>query len=174
LLTLEAKQSIVSEVAEVIGRAQSVIAAENQGLTVSEMTELRVKAREAGVYLRVVKNTLTRRAVEGSDYACIQEALQGPLLLALSTEDPASAARVLNDFSKDHAKLVVKIVAVNGQLLSAADVSSVANLPTRDEAISQLMAVMKAPVEKFVRTLAEPANKLVRTIAAVRDQKDAA
>ncbi len=174
MLTLESKKTIVAEVAEVVNKAQSVIAAEYRGLTVAEITKLRGKAREAGVYLRVVRNTLARRAVEGTDYACIASSLSGPLMLAFSSEEPSAAARVLSDFAKEHDKLVVKIVALQGQLLNVSDLSVVAKLPTRDEAISQLMATMKAPVEKLVQTLAATPTKLVRTLVALKDQKEAA
>ncbi|MCF6235019.1 MAG: 50S ribosomal protein L10 [Gammaproteobacteria bacterium] len=174
MLTLESKKTIVAEVAEVVNKAQSVIAAEYRGLTVAEITELRGKAREAGVYLRIVRNTLARRAVEGTDYACIANSLSGPLMLAFSSEEPSAAARVLSDFAKEHDKLVVKIVALQGQLLNVSDLSVVAKLPTRDEAISQLMATMKAPVEKLVQTLAATPTKLVRTLVALKDQKEAA
>ncbi len=174
MLTLESKKTIVAEVAEVASRAQSVIAAEYRGLTVAEITELRVKAREAGVYLRVVRNTLARRAVEDTDYACIADSLTGPLMLAFSGEEPSAAARVLSEFAKEHDKLVVRIVALQGKLLDVSDLGAVAKLPTRDEAISQLMATMKAPAEKLVQTMAALPTKLVRTLVAVKDQKEAA
>ena len=173
-LNLEQKKSVVAEVAEVASRAHSAVAAEYRGLTVEEMTELRVKARDTGVYLRVVKNSLARRAVDGTDFACMQDGMVGPLVLAFSMEDPGSAARLIKDFSKDHNKLETKLVSVGGQLLGPSDLERLAKLPTKEQAISLLMAVMKAPVEKFVRTLNEPHAKLVRTVAAVRDQKQAA
>lgn len=173
MLTLEQKKVIVAEVEEVAKSAQSVIAAEYCGLTVEEMTKLRVEARNSGVYLRVVKNTLARKALQGTGFSCMAESLTGPLMLAFSQEDPASAARIIRDFAKGNDKLVVKVIALEGQLLSPGDLSSLASMPTRDQAISMLMSVMKAPVEKFVRTLAEPTNKLARTVAAVRDQKAA-
>ncbi len=173
LLTLEQKKTIVAEVEDVAKAAQSAIAAEYRGLTVEELTKLRAEARNAGVYLRVVKNTLARRALEDTDYACMKESLTGPLMLVFSKEDPASGARVVRDFAKEHDKLVVRVVALSGKLLTPDDVNNLANMPTRDQAISMLMAVMKAPVEKFVRTMAEPANKLARALAAVRDQKEA-
>lgn len=171
MLTLEQKQAIIAEVESVAQTAQSAIAAEYSGLTVGQMTALRSQARNAGVYLRVVKNTLARRALGSTGYACMQADLKGPLVLAFSQEDPAAAARIINDFAKTNDKLIVKSVALNGKLLTPADVATLAKMPTRDQAISLLMAVMKAPIEKFVRTLAEPTNKLARTIAAVRDQK---
>ncbi len=174
MLTLEDKKAIVADVASYAEVAQSAVAAEYNGLTVEQMTQLRVKARESGVYLRVVKNTLAKRAVAGTEFECIKDSLTGPLVLAFSQEEPAAAARVINDFSKDHDKLIVRIVALRGRLLAPGDVSVLAKMPTKDEAISQLMAVMKAPVQKFVSTLAEPGNKFARTMAAVRDQKSAA
>jgi len=130
--------------------------------------------RKQGVYLRIVRNTLARRAVEGTDYACLQEALVGPIVLAFSREDPASAARLIRDFTREHEKLVVKAVALGGRLMDAAELKRLADMPTREQAIAMLMGVMQAPATKFVRTLAEPANKLARVLAAVRDQKQAA
>jgi len=173
-LNLEQKQSVVAEVSDVAAKAFSVVAAEYRGLTVGEMTELRKTARESGVYLRVVKNTLVRKAVEGTEFSCIQEALVGPLVVAFSMEDPGAAARLVKEFSKDHEKLETQFVSVGGQLLEASELDRLSKLPTKDQAISMVMSVMKAPVEKFVRTLAEPHAKLVRTIGAVRDQKQAA
>jgi large subunit ribosomal protein L10 len=172
-LTLEDKKQIVSEVAAVAAEAHSAVAAEYRGLTVEQMTDLRKKAREGGVYLRVVKNTLARRAVEGTDFECMQEGLTGPLLLAFSQEDPGAAARVIKDFAKEHEKLSVKLVAISGQLLDASALDRLAKLPTKEQAISMLMALMKAPVEKLARTMNEVPGKLVRTVAAVRDQKQA-
>jgi large subunit ribosomal protein L10 len=170
-LNLEQKKSIVAEVAEVAASAHSVIGAEYNGLTAAQMTELRAKARDGGVYLRVVKNTLARRAVEGTDFACMQEGMIGPLVLAFSMEDPGAAARVMKDFAKDNKALEVKLVSIGGQLLGAGDLERLASLPTKDQAISMLMALMKAPAEKLARTLNEVPGKLVRTVAAVRDQK---
>lgn len=173
-LRLEEKQAFVAEVANVAAKAHSAIAAEYRGLTVPEMTELRKRARESQVYLRVVKNTLARRALAGTDYACMSEGLVGPLLLAFSLEEPGSAARVIKEFAKEHEQLKPKLVAFGGKLYSPEELDRLASLPTKEQAISMLMAVMKAPVQKLVRTLAEPHAKLVRVIAAVRDQKQAA
>lgn len=172
-LTLERKKAVVTEVAEVARGALSAIAAEYRGLSVAEMTALRVNARDAGVYMRVVRNTLARRAFEGTDFACMNESLTGPLVLAFSREEPGSAARVMRDYAKENDKLVIKLVSYGGKLLETSDVARLANLPTKDEAISQLMSVMKAPTRKFVQTLQAPHAKLVRTVAAVRDQKQA-
>lgn len=174
MLSMEDKKAIVADVAAQAAVAQSAIAAEYSGLTVEQMTTLRHKAREAGVYMRVVKNTLARRGVADTEFACMQDGLSGPLILAFSGEEPAAAARVLTAFAKDNDKLVIKVVALRGKLLDPKDAKRLAEMPTRDEAISLLMAAMKAPIGKFVRTLAEPANKLARTVAAVRDQKQAA
>jgi len=173
-LTIEQKKAVVAEVAEVANTALAAVAAEYRGLTVEEMTELRAKAREDGVFLRVAKNTLVRRAVEGTKFECIQDALTGPLLLAFSMEDPGAAARLVKDYSKSHKHLVAKLVAIGGKAYDASELDRLASLPTYDQAVAILMGVMNAPVEKFVRTLAEPHTKLVRTLAAVQDAKQAA
>lgn len=173
-LRLEDKKAFVAEVAAVASEAHSAVAAEYRGLTAGQMDTLRVAARNGGVYLRVVKNTLTRRAIEGTAFECMTDGLSGPLIIAFSQEDPGAAARVVGDFAKDNDKLVVKLVAIGGKLLPASEVARLAKLPTRDQAIAMLMGVMKAPIGKFVRTLAEPHAKFVRTVAAVRDQKQAA
>lgn len=173
-LNLEQKKAVVAEVAEVAKNALAAVAAEYRGLTVEEMTDLRVKARQGGVYLKVAKNTLVRRAVEGTEFECIQDSLEGPLLLAFSMEDPGAAARLVKDYAKEHDKLVTRHVVVGGALFDASELERLSTLPTYDQALSMLMGVMKAPVEKFVRTLAEPHTKLVRTFAAVRDAKQAA
>ncbi len=174
VLKLEDKKTIVNEVSEAAKKAVSLIAAEYSGLTVSQVTGLRKSARESGVYMRVVRNTLARRALEGTQFECMQSELVGPLVLAFSNDDPAAAARLIKEFAKDNDKLVVKALALNNQLLPASSLNKLASLPTRDEAIAQLMSVMLAPVTKFVRTLAEPHAKLVRTVAAVRDLKQSA
>lgn len=173
-LSLETKKAVVAEVHEVAKTAHSAVAAEYIGLTVAQMTNLRVQARNSGVYVRVVRNTLARRALEDTGFACMQEKLQGPLVLAFSKEEPGAAARVIKSFSKDNDKLVVKLVSVEGKLLEPTALDMLASLPTRDEAIAQLMSVLIAPVSKFVRTLAEPHARLVRTLGAIRDQKQAA
>jgi len=171
-LKLENKQAIVAEVKDVASSAYSAVIAEYRGLTVAEMTELRSKARQEKVYLKVVRNTLARRAVQDTDFACIQETLTGPVLLAFSREDPGSAARVIGDFAKGHDKLMVKGLSISGKLLPPSDLEVLAKMPTYDQAISMLMSVMQAPISKFVRTLAEPHAKLARTIAAIREQKE--
>ncbi len=162
-LNLDSKKAVVKEVAEYAAKAYSAVAAEYRGLTVTELTELRKTARETGVYLRVVKNTLAKRAVAGTEFECMQDGLVGPLLIAFSMEDPGAAARLISNFAKSHDKLIAKIVAIGGQSFGGAELARLASLPTRDQGISLLMSVMKAPVEK-----------LARTLAAVRDQKEAA
>lgn len=173
-LNIEQKKAVVAEVAEAAKTAHSAVAAEYRGLTVEEMTDLRAKAREGGVLLKVAKNTLVRRAVEGTEYECMSDALTGPLLYAFSLDDPGAAARLVKDYAKEHEHLVTKLVAVGGKLYDASELERLSMLPTYDQAIAILMGVMKAPVEKFVRTLNEPHAKLVRTLAAVRDAKQAA
>jgi large subunit ribosomal protein L10 len=162
-LNLEGKKAVVEEVSKYAAKAHSAVAAEYRGLTVSELTALRKTARETGVYLRVVKNTLAKRAIVGTEFECMQGGLVGPLLIAFSMEDPGCAARLISDFAKTHDKLVTKVVAIGGQAYGASELARLARLPTRDQGISMLMSVMKAPVEK-----------LVRTLAAVRDEKQAA
>ena len=162
-LNLDGKKVVVEEVAEFAAKAYSAIAAEYRGLTVTELTALRKTARETGVYLRVVKNTLARRAVAGTEFECMQEKLVGPLIIAFSMEDPGCAARLVSDFSKEHNKLIAKVVSIGGQVFDGSELERLARLPTRDQGISMLMSVMKAPVEK-----------LARTLAAIRDEKEAA
>ena len=173
-LNFAQKEAIVAEVAEVAKSAYSAVGAEYRGLTVEEMTALRVQARGAGVYLRVVKNSLAKRAVQDTDFACIQEGLKGPLVLAFSREDPGSAARVAEAFAKEHDKFQVKLIAIGGKLLDPSELGALARMPTYDEAVSQLMAIMKAPVQKLAATVNEVPSKLVRTLAAIRDAKEAA
>ena len=173
-LRLDDKKALVAEVNTVAQSALSVVAAEYRGLSVSKLTELRAKARASGVYMRVVKNTLARRAVAGTQFECVGDKLKGPLILAFSQEDPGAAARLIRGFAKDNDKLVPTLVSLGGTVLSAKDLERVASLPTKAQALAQLLGVLKAPIGKFVRTLAEPHAKLVRTIAAVKDQKSAA
>ena len=170
-LNLEDKRAIVVSVNAAAAEALSAVVADYRGLSVSEMTALRVKARETGVYLKVVRNTLAKRAVEGTEYECLSDALVGPTILAFSQADPGAAARLIKDFAKDHDALEVKALAVGGVAYEAKDIDVLAKLPTRDEALAQLMSVMQAPVAKFVRTLNEVPGKFVRTVAAVKDKK---
>jgi large subunit ribosomal protein L10 len=173
-LSLVEKQAVVAEVATVAAGAHSAIASENRGLTVEQLTALRVKARENGVYLRVVKNTLAKRALQGSSFECMRPILVGPLILAFSQQDPGAAARLLKEFVSDKAneKLVIKALSISGRLLPAEDLNRLANMPTREQAISMLMACMKAPLDKLARTLNEIPGRLVRTLYAVRLQKE--
>lgn len=175
-LNLAEKKAVVAEVTEIAASAHSAIAAEYRGLTVAQMTALRFKARENDVYLRVVKNTLARRALEGTAFECMRENLVGPLILAFSQQDPSSAARVIKEFVKEKSneKLVVKFLSVGGRVLPATDLDRLASMPTKEEAISLLMACMKAPLDKLARTLNEVPGKLVRTVEAIRQQKEAA
>jgi len=173
-LNLEDKKALVKEVAEIASSAQSVVAAEYRGITVSQMTELRAKARAQGVYMRVVKNTLARKAMVGTSFEAIGVLLKGPLVLAFSKDDPGAAARVVKDFAKQNDKLVATLVSLGGQVLPGKDLEKVASLPTREQALSMFLGTLKAPIEKFVRTVAAPHTKLVRTVAAVRDAKQAA
>ena len=159
---------------EAAGKALSAVLADYRGLTVTQMTEMRTKARASGVYLRVIRNTLAKRAVEGTEYECLKSALVGPTLVAFSQEDPGAAARLMKEYAKTFEKLEVKALSIGGVLLGADQLDRVATLPTRDEALSLLMAVMQAPIAKLARTLNEIPGKLVRTLAAVRDQKEAA
>lgn len=174
VLKLENKKTIVEEVAKVAQQSMSLIAAEYSGLTVAELTGLRKSARESGVYMRVVRNTLARRALEGTQFSCMQDSLVGPLVLAFSREEPGAAARLIADFIKQNEKLKVKALAIENQLLPPEGLKTLASLPTRNEAIAQLMSALQAPVTKLVRTLAEPQAKLVRTLAAIRDKKQSA
>ncbi len=159
-LNLDSKKAVVEEVAQFAAKAYSAIAAEYRGLTVTELTELRKTARQTGVYLRVVKNTLAKRAVVGTEFECMQDGLVGPLLIAFSMEDPGSAARLINDFAKTHDKLVTKIVAIGGEAFDGSELARLASLPTRDQGISMLMSVIKAPVAKLVRTLDAVKNQM--------------
>jgi large subunit ribosomal protein L10 len=173
-LNLEQKKVVVAELANVAAKAHSLVAAEYSGLTVEQLTELRKRARTSKVFVKVAKNTLVSRAVEGTDYACVKDALVGPMLYAFSEEDPGAAGRLIKEFSKANDKLVPKVVAIGGQMYPGTHVERLASLPTRDQALAMLMGVMLAPITKLVRTLAEPAAKTARAVAAVRDQKAAA
>jgi len=171
-LKLEDKKAIVAEVNEAAGSALSAVLADYRGLNVAEMTELRVKARESNVYLRVIRNTLAKRAMSGTEFECLSQAFIGPSLLALSVEDPGAAARLMKDFAKSHDKLQVRALAIGGELLDASRLDAVATLPTRDEALAMLMGTMLAPITKLAQTLNAVPSKLVRTLDAVRVQKE--
>jgi len=173
-LNIEQKKVVVAELANVAAKAHSLVAAEYAGLSVGQLTALRKKARDSKVFVKVAKNTLVSRAVEGTDYACVKDALIGPMLYAFSEEDPGAAGRLIKEFSKANEKLIAKVVAVGGQMYPGTHVDRLASLPTREQALSMLLGVMMAPITKLVRTLAEPAAKTARAVAAVRDQKAAA
>ena len=170
-LRLQDKKALVAEVNGVAARALSAVAAEYRGLSSGEFDQLRRQARDNHIYLHVVKNTLARRALQGTDFECMSEALLGPLVLGFSLEDPGSVGRLVKDYAKDHDNLVVKAVSIGGQLYGPQDVERLASLPTREQALSMLLAVMQAPVTKFVRTLAEPMNQFARAMQATADAK---
>lgn len=170
-LGLEDKKAIVAEVNEAASSALSAVLADARGVDVESMTGLRKLARENQVYLRVVRNTLAKRAVEGTEFECVQETLVGPTIFGFSMEDPGAAARLFKDFAKDNENFEVKALAVGGKLLEASQIDALAKLPTRDQALAMLMSVMQAPVTKLARTFNEVPGKLVRTVAAIRDQK---
>jgi len=173
VLKLEDKKAIVAELSEVAQKSVSAVAADYCGLSVSQMTQLRADARKANVIMRVYRNTLARRALEETTFACLLDSLTGPIVLLFSQDEPGAAARLLRDFlkAKENAALEVRALALDGQKLGPDQLKAVASLPSRDEAIAQLMSVMQAPVTKFVRTLKEPVAQAVRAFAAVRDQK---
>jgi large subunit ribosomal protein L10 len=172
-LRLEDKKVFVKEVNAVAAGSLSAVAAEYRGLTVAEMTELRKQARNAGVYMRVVKNTLARRAIQGTDFECMKDTLKGPLLLAFAKDDPGAAARVIKDFAKGHDALKAVSLSAGGQLLAASDLEKLANLPTLDQARAILLGLLMAPMTKLVRTLAEPPAMLARTLSARAEQNAA-
>jgi large subunit ribosomal protein L10 len=165
-LRLEDKKALVKEVSAVAGDSVTAVAAEYRGLSVAEMTELRKEARSAGVYMRVVKNTLARRAVVGTDFECMKDTLKGPILLAFAKDDPGAAARVIKDFAKGHDALQAVSLSAGGQLLPASDLAKLAELPTLDQARAMLLRTMMAPMSTLVRTLAEPSAMLARTMGA--------
>ncbi len=173
-IRIEDKQQIVAEVNEAAKSALSAVLADYRGVTVEKLTDLRKTARENKVYLRVVRNTLLKRAVADTDFECLNPVLVGPTILAFSQEDPGAAARVLKDFAKDNDAFDVKALAVGGKLLSADQIDVLAKLPTYDQAIATLMSVMLAPVTKLARTVNEVPSKVTRAVAAVRDQKQEA
>jgi large subunit ribosomal protein L10 len=172
-LRLEDKKALVKEVNAVAGDSVTAVAAEYRGLSVAEMTELRKEARNAGVYLRVVKNTLARRAVKGTDFECMQDTLKGPILLAFAKDDPGAAARVIKDFAKGHNALQAVSLSAGGQVLPGSDLGKLADLPTLDQARAMLLGVMLAPMSQLVRTIAEPSAMLARTLSARSEQEAA-
>ena len=169
---LEDKKAIVAEVNEVASGALSVVLADYHGVDANDLTGLRKSAREGGVYLRVVRNTLAKRAVEGTEFECLKDVLVGPTVLAFSLEDPGAAARLLKDFSKEKSAFEIKALAVGGELLGADQIDRLAKLPTRHQALGMLAAVTLAPVTKLARTLNDIPSKVTRVVAAVRDKKE--
>ncbi len=167
-LSLEQKQAVVSEIAAQLGKAQAVIVAEYRGLDVGAVTDLRAKARKSGLYLRVLKNTLARRAVKGTPFEKLSDQMAGPLMYGIA-QDPVSGARVLSAFAKDNEKFVIRCGAMPNVLMSVKDVRALAMLPSREELLARLMGTMQAPVAKLVRTMNEVPGRFVRTLAAVRD-----
>ena len=170
-LSLKQKQDLVAEVGEQVAKAQAVVIAEYRSLTVADMTELRRKARGAGVYLRVVKNTLARRAVADTPFSALAEQMVGPLAYGISV-DPVAAAKVLSDYARTNDKLVIRGGAIANQVMSAVDVGRLASLPSREQLLAQMMGTMRAPVAKFVQTLNEVPGKFVRTLAALQEQRE--
>jgi large subunit ribosomal protein L10 len=172
-LNLEQKKAVVAEVSTQVGKAQAIIVAEYRGLEVGVMTELRAKARKAGVYLRVLKNTLVRRAVKDTPFDKLAEKMVGPLVYGISS-DPVASAKVLNEFAKANEKFVIKAGGLPNAVISAKEVTALANMPSREQLLSTLLGTMQAPTVKFVQTLNEVPSKFVRALAAVRDQKEKA
>ncbi len=172
-LNLQQKEAVVAEVAKVVADAQAIVLAQNRGMAVADMTQLRAKARASGVYFRVVKNTLVRRAVSGTPFEKLSDRMVGPLAYGIG-KDPVAVAKVLNDFAKGHEKFVITAGAMPGQVMTAKDIAALASLPSRDELLARLVGTMQAPIAKFVRTLNEVPGRFVRTLAAVRDAKPAA
>ena len=169
-LNLEQKQAVVAEVSAQLAKAQAVVVAEYRSVPVKEMTELRKKARGSGIYLRVLKNTLARRAVADTPFKGLSEKMVGPLAYGISS-DPVAVAKVLQEFAKEHEKFVIKAGAMPNVVMSAREVAELARMPSRHELLTKLVATMQAPIAKFVRTLNEVPGKFARTLAAVRDQK---
>ncbi len=173
VLKIEDKKLIVSEVADVAKRAVSAGVADYRGLTVAEMSKLREQARAKGIYLKVVRNTLARRALEGSDFSCLNEALVGSVFVAFTDNEPGEVARLLKDSIKENDKLQVRALAVGGKLFLADSLDKIASLPNREQALGCLLLTFKAPITKLARTTQEIYGKLVRTVAAIRDKKSA-
>ena len=170
-LRMQDKQAIVAQVAEIAKQALSVILADYRGLTVAEMTDLRNKARDANVCLQVVRNTLARRALQDTDFACLSDVLVGPLFLAFSLHEPSAAARLIRDFAKEHENLAVKALAIGGKLLEASELKALAELPTREQMLAMLMGAILAVPTKLASTMQESYAKLGRVLAVVHDQK---
>ena len=170
-LRLDDKKAIVADVNETAANALSLVIADARGVTVGAMDALRKEARANGVSLRVVRNTLAKRAIQGTEFECVSDALVGPSIFGFSMEDPGAAARIFKDFAKEQEKFEVKALSVGGQVLEASQIDTLAKLPTLEQALGQLASVMIAPVTKLVRTFNEVPTKATRVVAAVRDQK---
>ena len=169
-LNLDEKKAVVAEVSAEIAKAQGIFVAEYRGLGVGSMTELRARARKSGVYLRVLKNTLARRAVAGTPFEKMAEQMVGPLVYGISS-DPVATAKVLSEFAKANDKLVIKAGAMPNAVITAKEVKALASMPSREQLVAQLLGTMQAPVAQFVRTLNEVPSRFVRTLAAIRDQR---
>jgi large subunit ribosomal protein L10 len=170
-IRLEDKKAIVADVNETAANALSLVVADARGVTVGNMDALRKSARENNVRLQVIRNTLAKRAVKGTEFECVSDSLVGPSLFGFSMEDPGAAARLFKDFAKENEAFDVKVLAVGGKSLDASQIDALAKLPTRDQALSMLMSVMLAPITKLTRTFNEVPSKVTRVVAAVRDQK---
>jgi large subunit ribosomal protein L10 len=171
-LDLDKKKAVVAEISAQVAKAKAIVVAEYRGLEVGRMTELRAKARKSGVYLRVLKNTLARRAVEGTPFAALSQHMKGPLVYGISP-DPVATAKVLNEFAKANEKLVIRAGAMPNAVISAKEVTALALMPSREELLAKLLGTMQAPIVKFVRTLNEVPARFARTLAAVRDKRQA-
>jgi large subunit ribosomal protein L10 len=169
-LDLDKKKAVVAEISAEVAKAKAIVVAEYRGLEVGHMTELRAKARKSGVYLRVLKNTLARRAVEGTPFAGLSQHMKGPLVYGISP-DPVATAKVLNEFAKANEKLVIRAGAMPNAVISAKEVTALATLPSREELLATLLGTMQAPIAQFVRTLNEVPTRFVRGLAAVRDKR---
>jgi large subunit ribosomal protein L10 len=172
-LNLEEKKAVVAEVSAQVAKAQAIVVAEYRGLEVGNMTDLRSKARKSGVYLRVLKNSLARRAVKDTPFEKLADKMIGPLVYGISS-DPVATAKVLNEFAKANDKFVIKAGAMPNAVISPKEVAALANMPSREQLLATLLGTMQAPVAKFVQTLNEVPSRFVRTLAAVRDQKEKA
>lgn len=172
-LNLDEKKAVVAEVSTQVAKAQAIIIAEYRGLGVGNMTKLRAKARESGIYFRVLKNSLARRAIDGTPFTGLSDHMVGPLAYGIGS-DPVAAAKVLHEFSKGNDKFVIKAGAMPNLVMSSKEIASLAALPSRDELLSKLLGTMQAPIANFVRTLNEVPSRFVRGLAAVRDQKETA
>lgn len=171
VLKLDEKKNIVAEVAEVASKALSAIAVDYRGLKVSDMTDFRSKARKSGVYLRVVRNTLARRALQGTDFACLEPALRGPIILAFSLEDPGAVGRLISEFLEKSENITLKAIAIGGQLLEPSRLKDVASLPTLDQALALLMSAMLAPINKLAYALTGAPTKLACAFSALAQKQ---